>query len=435
MRAAGVGCDPLRQSVTNLSLFNRTWIVLVWRGAAKRRLDSGHTCTGWCPTRRSVQIAPSPTASRALQDMATVVMAMAASNFYDGRVASVVQTDTQKLWESLEASRPMSKPRRARSTPRMRPATERVPPRRKQTPGEKALGVPLAPPPPVKQVVPLNVEQPKPPEPAPVPSDGQPAEAVPAGAESPAAPGPKAKAAKAVSDRSSRSASARKARPKTPKKGKAAKTQRVTSPPLVQPEWNSRVAKPRPPGEVANKYTLKGQMGITGSLMVGGGIGDDLKSVAESEFTTATGAARVSRVTSSPTGRTHPNPERRADLRGADMLTNINYFAAGGAQDNDRKMKEAGWINSQAWFESLRYYPRGAEAAKNDDCEITFSGNTHGAHVPAEHLENDVRNRIGIASADPAWSAYQLPETWAPELEAKMMKLQVAHAVRTSKAS
>ena len=45
MRAAGVGCDPLRQSVTNLSLFNRTWIVLVWRGAAKRRLDSGHTCT------------------------------------------------------------------------------------------------------------------------------------------------------------------------------------------------------------------------------------------------------------------------------------------------------------------------------------------------------------------------------------------------------
>ena len=78
MRAAGVGCDPLRQSVTNLSLFNRTWIVLVWRGAAKRRLDSGHTCTGWCPTRRSVQIAPRPTASRVLQDMATVVMAMAA---------------------------------------------------------------------------------------------------------------------------------------------------------------------------------------------------------------------------------------------------------------------------------------------------------------------------------------------------------------------
>jgi hypothetical protein len=367
--------------------------------------------------------------------MATAVMAMSASNFYDGRVASVVQTDTQKLWESLEASRAMSKPRRARSTPRMRPATERVPPRRKQTPGEKALGVPLAPPPPVKQVVPLNVEKPKPPEPAPVPSDGQPADAVPAGAESPAAPGPKAKAAKATSDRSLRSASARKARPKTPKKGKAAKTQRVTSPPLVQPEWNSTVAKPRPPGEVANKYTLKGQMGTTGSLMVGGGIGDDLKSVAGSEFTTATGAVRVSRVTSSPTGRTHPNPERRADLRGADMLTNINYFAAGGAQDNDRKMKEAGWINSQAWFESLRYYPRGAEAAKNDDCEITFSGNTHGAHVPAEHLENDVRNRIGIASADPAWSAYQLPETWAPELEAKMMKLQVAHAMRTSKAS
>ena len=41
--AAGVGCDPVRQTVTNISLFNRTWIVLVWRGArgaAKRRLDT-----------------------------------------------------------------------------------------------------------------------------------------------------------------------------------------------------------------------------------------------------------------------------------------------------------------------------------------------------------------------------------------------------------
>ena len=30
-----------------------------------------------------------------------------------------------------------------------------------------------------------------------------------------------------------------------------------------------------------------------------------------------------------------------------------------GAPDNDRKMKESSWISSQAWFESLRYYPKG----------------------------------------------------------------------------
>ncbi len=357
-----------------------------------------------------------------------------ASNFYDGRVTAVPQSDTQKLWESLEAARPtLPKPRRARSTPRQRPVTERSPPRRRQTPGEKALGVPLAPAPITKQVAPI-VEKPKPQEHAAAPSDEQPAAAV-ASTESPAAPGPR-RAAKAPSDRSSRATSAPKARPPSPKKGKA-KTQRAKQQPaLVQPAWNSTGPPRRAPGEVANKYNMRGHMVVTGALVPGGGLNADVVdmstvSVADSDFTTATGASRPSRVTNSPTGRAHPNPDRRAELRDTDMFTNILYFSPGGAPDNDRKMKEASWMSSQAWFESLRYYPRGAEAAKNDDCEITFSGNTHGADVPAEHLENDVRNRVGVACADPDWSAYQLPEPWAPELDAKMKAL----AMRTSKAS
>ena len=67
------------------------------------------------------------------------------------------------------------------------------------------------------------------------------------------------------------------------------------------------------------------------------------------------------RLTSSPSCRGHPNPERRSDLRGADMFSNINYMATTrtdglastgdpvfNAPDNDRKMKEASWLSSQA---------------------------------------------------------------------------------------
>jgi len=132
------------------------------------------------------------------------------------------------------------------------------------------------------------------------------------------------------------------------------------------------------------------------------------------------------------------------------MLTNINYYAttrvgtaAPGtkgpvtastgdpvymAPDNDRRMKEASWVSSQAWFESLRYYPKGEEAVTNDDCEATFSGNTHGTTVPSEHLENDVRNRVGIAAADPGWMPSQLLEPWAPEMEVRMKNLKVSRS-------
>ena len=66
--------------------------------------------------------------------------------------------------------------------------------------------------------------------------------------------------------------------------------------------------------------------------------------------------------TTSPTGRGHPNRDRRNDVRKADLHADIDYFAtqrdshSGGAStdpsyvapNNDLKMKEASWLASQA---------------------------------------------------------------------------------------
>lgn len=96
------------------------------------------------------------------------------------------------------------------------------------------------------------------------------------------------------------------------------------------------------------------------------------------------------------------------DVRKADLHNSINYYATSRvadmvastgdpvyeAPDNDRKMNTAQYVSSQAWFESLRHYPKGVNAI---DDEVTYSGLTwHGA-APGEHLETDVRARMGIA--------------------------------------
>ena len=152
--------------------------------------------------------------------------------------------------------------------------------------------------------------------------------------------------------------------------------------------------------------------------------------------------------TTSPTGRAHPNRDRRNDVRKADLHNSINYYATArvmnkvastgdpvyDAPDNDRKMNPASYVNSQAWFESLRHYPKGANAM---DSEAAYSGLTHGPDVPTEHLETDVRTRMGIAVADPAWRPQQLQEAWAPEppglanrlteLRAKLRGVSVDH--------
>ena len=105
--------------------------------------------------------------------------------------------------------------------------------------------------------------------------------------------------------------------------------------------------------------------------------------------------------TTSPTGRSHPNRDRRNDVRKADLHQSITYYATQrtervattgdpvfAAVDNDRKMKEASFVTSQAWFESLRHYPKGKDAI---DDEAAYSGLTHGGEIPGEHLETDVR--------------------------------------------
>ena len=48
--------------------------------------------------------------------------------------------------------------------------------------------------------------------------------------------------------------------------------------------------------------------------------------------------------------------------------------------------------------------------------------------MPSERLENDVRNRVGIAAADPDWTPSQIQEPWAPELlqnEARLRQMRM----------
>jgi hypothetical protein len=91
------------------------------------------------------------------------------------------------------------------------------------------------------------------------------------------------------------------------------------------------------------------------------------------------------------------------------MTANIDYMAPNGAPDNDRKMKEASWLTGQAFIESLRYYPNGQTALDGHDSEATYSGCTHSARqVMSEHIETDVRVRLGIAPADQDWREDQV---------------------------
>jgi len=132
----------------------------------------------------------------------------------------------------------------------------------------------------------------------------------------------------------------------------------------------------------------------------------------------------TSQRTSSPSGRMHPNPVRRAELRKADMFHNIDYYGGFGAPDNDRLVKEASWLSTQSWFESLRYYPKGEDA---DDDEAAYSGLTHGMSAPSEHLETDVRTRLGIAKADADWCPDQLQMQWLPESEKLLKRLRKSY--------
>ena len=136
------------------------------------------------------------------------------------------------------------------------------------------------------------------------------------------------------------------------------------------------------------------------------------------------------RVTDSPTGRMSGTLERRKDIRGADMVSNIDFVVGkAGSIGNTCTVKEASWVPSQAWFESLRYYPSSDEALVNDDTPGTFSGNTHGLVIP-EHLETDVRTRLGIGTADPHWTDSQLQLVWAPPASEVTPVFRAMHEAR-----
>mmetsp|Transcript_47317 Transcript_47317/g.94360 ORF Transcript_47317/g.94360 Transcript_47317/m.94360 type:complete len:247 (-) Transcript_47317:490-1230(-) len=127
--------------------------------------------------------------------------------------------------------------------------------------------------------------------------------------------------------------------------------------------------------------------------------------------------------TSSPTGRYHPDPERRLDIRQADLHANIDYLAPHGAPDNDRKAKESSWLVSQAFIEGLRYYPTDKVALDSNDSQATYSGNTLSKKVfTVEHMETDLRSRLSIAPQDHEWREDQCPREWVPEKRPSMVK-------------
>ena len=123
--------------------------------------------------------------------------------------------------------------------------------------------------------------------------------------------------------------------------------------------------------------------------------------------------------THSPSGRYHPDSVRRREIRSVDMHTDIDFFAAGGAPDNDRKMKEASWLCSQAFIESLRVYPDPFKLrpVTLPGESIAFSGNTQSARRPhTEHLETAMRRRLSIAPVDSEWLPEQLPQEWPTQI-------------------
>ena len=119
--------------------------------------------------------------------------------------------------------------------------------------------------------------------------------------------------------------------------------------------------------------------------------------------------------THSPSGRFHPDSMRRREIRSVDMHTDVDYFAAGGAPDNDRTSKESSWLCSQAFIESLRVYPDpyNLRPIKLPGEAIAFSGNTQSARRPhVEHLETGMRRRLDIAPQDQEWLPDQCPQPW-----------------------
>ena len=194
-----------------------------------------------------------------------------------------------------------------------------------------------------------------------------------------------------------------------------ASTPKMRSPPAGSYIPSGVTPKPQQTGEPAELSTIMSAGGLGSPSLAPQGVGASTRSMS---------VPPTSQRTSSPSGRMHPNPVRRAELRKADMFHNIDYYGGIGAPDNDRLVKEASWLSTQSWFESLRYYPKGEDA---DDDEVAYSGLTHGMAAPTEHLETDVRTRLGIAKADADWVPDQLQMQWLPESPGLLKRLKKSY--------
>ena len=80
-------------------------------------------------------------------------------------------------------------------------------------------------------------------------------------------------------------------------------------------------------------------------------------------------------------------------------------------------MKESSFLTSQAFMESLRYYPdldgAGGSPLPSPTGTARHSGNTTtraqwALAVPVEHLESDVRMRLGISPPQEEWANWQV---------------------------
>jgi hypothetical protein len=162
--------------------------------------------------------------------------------------------------------------------------------------------------------------------------------------------------------------------------------------------------------------------------------------------------ARSARSSRSPTGRYHPNPEVRVERRQVDPHTNIDYIsstARRGAPDNDLKSKAGpGLLASQAFFESLREYPNREPSPRWAEGQVVvgeplFGGNTSsrarwacepgsggrasGRSIRSsrscvstsfngvEHIEANLRMRLGIQAAEMEWADKQVHQQWVDE--------------------
>ena len=122
--------------------------------------------------------------------------------------------------------------------------------------------------------------------------------------------------------------------------------------------------------------------------------------------------------TRSATGRFHPQPERRVEMWMTDPHSNVDFLAPHGAPDNDRRLKEASWMPALSFMESLRQYgqtPLGICRYEGNTNTSHYGSNSADGGEPSgqpQHIESNLRMRLGIAPAEEVWKPRQLQQEW-----------------------